>query len=175
MKKSSFYSFAALLLCVLVLISPEILNAPCSVRSSGRGFFLSRAQACTLFISYVKRYSYIRLIKVCMWTRLGRLLQIAQGDRPMIVALLLQAFCTGIFVGTLELEANTVFLEAFGADRVPFALMVSGLAGILIAAIYGYFSKQLKTRSFAYLNLVVVIGVRYIVCGWTSFFGAGLS
>ena len=94
-----------------------------------------------------------------MWTRLGKLLQIAQGDRPIIVALLLQAFCTGIFVGTLELEANTVFLEAFGADRVPFAMMVSGVAGIFIAAIYGYFSKQLKLRSFGILNLVVVIVV----------------
>ena len=87
----------------------------------------------------------------------------------MIVALLLQSFCTGIFVGTLELEANTVFLEAFGADRVPFALMVSGLAGILIAAIYGYFSRQLKTRFFAYLNLVVVIGVGILFVGGLHF------
>jgi len=100
-----------------------------------------------------------------MWTRLGKLLQIAQGDRLMIAALLLQAFCTGIFVGTLELEANTVFLEAFGADRVPFALMVSGVIGILIAAIYGYFSKQLKMRAFGILNLVVVIGATICVVG----------
>ena len=104
-----------------------------------------------------------------MWTRLGKLLQIAQGDRPMIVALLLQAFCTGIFVGSLELEANTVFLEAFGADRVPFALMVSGVVGILIAAIYGYFSKQLKLRPFAILNLVVVIGTAVLIVGGLQF------
>ena len=100
-----------------------------------------------------------------MWTRLGKLLQIAQGDRPMIVALLLQAFCTGIFVGTLELEANTVFLEAFGADRIPFALMISGLVGILITAIYGYFSKQLKLRAFGILNLVVVIAATLVIVG----------
>lgn len=101
----------------------------------------------------------------CMWNRLGKLLQIAQGDRSMILALLLQAFCTGIFVGTLELEANTVFLESFGADRVPFALMVSGLIGILIAAVYGYFSKQLKMRSFGILNLAVVIGATVFIVG----------
>jgi len=104
-----------------------------------------------------------------MWTRLGKLLQIAQGDRPMIVALLLQAFCTGIFVGTLELEANTVFLESFGANSVPFALMVSGVAGILITAIYGYFSKQLKLRSFGILNLVVVLGVAVLFAGGLQF------
>jgi hypothetical protein len=100
-----------------------------------------------------------------MWTRLGKLLQIAQGDRPMIVALLLQAFCTGVFVGTFELEANTVFLEAFGADRIPFALMISGLVGIMITAIYGYFSKQLKLRAFGILNLVVVIAATIFIVG----------
>ncbi len=100
-----------------------------------------------------------------MWTRLGKLLQIAQGDRPMIAALLLQAFCTGIFIGVLELEANTVFLESYGADRVPFALMVSGVVGILIAAIYGYFSKQLRLRAFGIVNLVVVIGVTAFLVG----------
>ncbi|MDF1575141.1 MAG: hypothetical protein P1P86_08140 [Bacteroidales bacterium] len=100
-----------------------------------------------------------------MWTRLGKLLQIAQGDRPMIAALLIQAFCTGIFVGVLELEANTVFVEAYGAERVPFALMASGLAGVLIAAIYGYFSKQLKLRAFGILNLVVVLIASAVLLG----------
>jgi ATP:ADP antiporter, AAA family len=100
-----------------------------------------------------------------MWMRLGKLLQIAQGDRTLIAALLIQAFCTGIFVGVLELEANTVFLEGFGADRVPFAMMVSGLAGILIAAIYGYFSKQLKARAFGIVNMVAVIGATVLFAG----------
>lgn len=100
-----------------------------------------------------------------MWNRLGKLLQIAQDDPPMMVALLIQAFCTGIFVGTLELEANTVFLEAFGADRIPFALMISGLVGIMITAVYGYFSKQLKLRSFGILNLAVVIGATVFIVG----------
>ena len=87
----------------------------------------------------------------------------------MILALLMQAFCTGIFAGTLELEANTVFLEAFGADRVPFAMMVSGLVGILIAAIFGYFSKQLKLRPFGIMNLVVVLGAAVLVVGGLRF------
>jgi hypothetical protein len=104
-----------------------------------------------------------------MWNRIGRLLQIAQGDRSMIVALLLQAFCTGIFVGTLELEANTVFLESFGAGRVPFALLLSGLVGVLIAAIYGYFSKQLKHRPFGILNLAVVIAATVFIIGGLHF------
>ncbi len=92
-----------------------------------------------------------------MKTGIGKLLQIEQGDRLMIGILLLQAVCTGIFVGTLELEANAVFLETFGADRIPLAMMISGVVGILIATIYSYFSKQLGVKSFGILNLIAVM------------------
>ncbi len=74
----------------------------------------------------------------------------------MIAALLIQAICTGIFAGALELEANAAFLTSLGADRVPLAMMLSGAAGILIATIYSYFSKQLRVRPFGILNLVAV-------------------
>ena len=96
-------------------------------------------------------------VYIVMKTGIGKLLQIEQGNRPMIGALLLQAVCTGIFVGVLELEANALFLETFGADRVPLAMMISGAAGILIATIYSYFSKQLAVKPFGILNLGVVM------------------
>ena len=64
-----------------------------------------------------------------------------------------------------ELEANTVFLEAFGADRIPFAMMVSGVWGILIAAVYGYFSKQLKARAFGIVNLAAVVVATALLVG----------
>ena len=94
-----------------------------------------------------------------MKTGIGRLLQIEQGNRPMILALLIQAVATGIFVGGVELEANTAFLERFGADRIPLALMISGVAGILIATIYSYFSKQLGVRPFGILNLAAALAI----------------
>ncbi len=92
-----------------------------------------------------------------MKTGIGKLLQIEQGNRPMIGALLIQAVCTGIFTGALELVATSIFLETFGAERIPLAMMISGGAGIMIASIYSYFSKQLDVRSFGILNLVAVI------------------
>jgi len=92
-----------------------------------------------------------------MKTGLGKLLQIDTGNRPMIIALLLQAGCTGVFIGTLELAGNAMFLDSFGANKVPLAIMISGAAGILITAIYSYFSKQLDIKSFGILNLVAVV------------------
>lgn len=92
-----------------------------------------------------------------MKTGIGKLLQIEQGNRPLIGALVLQAFCSGIFVGSLDLVANSVFLETYGAEKVPLALMISGGVGILIASIYSYFSKQLGVKPFGILNLIAVL------------------
>jgi AAA family ATP:ADP antiporter len=98
-----------------------------------------------------------------MKTGIGRLLQIDTGNRQMIAALLLQAGCTGLFAGTLELAGNAMFLESHGAEQIPLALMVSGGAGILIAAIYSYFSKQLGVKSFGILNLVAVVAITTVL------------
>ena len=112
-----------------------------------------------MLIISCKWYSLFHLFVYCMKTGIGKLLQIAQGDRSMIGALLLQAVFTGIFVGALELEANAVFLESFGAAKVPLGLMISGAAGILIATVYSYFSKQLGVRAFGIYNLVAVMAM----------------
>ena len=92
-----------------------------------------------------------------MWKRLGKVLQIAQGDRFMIAALLLQAFCTGIFAGSLELGVTTMFLENVGSGGLPLAFMVSGAAGVLLAIAYSYFSRQLRIFAYGVLNLVSVL------------------
>jgi AAA family ATP:ADP antiporter len=92
-----------------------------------------------------------------MKTGIGRLLQIDTDNRPTILALLLQAGCTGIFAGTLELAGNAMFLESYTVDKIPLAMTVSGALGILIATIYSYFSKQLKVASFGILNLIAVV------------------
>jgi MFS family permease len=88
----------------------------------------------------------------------------------MILALLLQAITTGIFVGGVELEASAAFLETFGADRIPMALMISGVAGILIATVYSYFSKQLGVRSFGILNLVAALAITVALLIGMKFF-----
>jgi len=86
-------------------------------------------------------------------------LQIDTGNRLMILALLVQAAGTGVFVAVLELAGNVMFLEAFGPERIPLAIMISGAFGILISSIYSYFSKQLDVKAFGILNLVTVVAL----------------
>jgi len=108
-----------------------------------------------------------------MWKRLGKLLQIAQGDRFMIAALLLQAFCTGIFSGSLELGVTTMFLENMGTGGLPLAFMVSGAAGVLLAIAYSYFSRQLRIYAYGVLNLVTVLGLTgVLLAGFIMWSGA---
>jgi len=98
-----------------------------------------------------------------MKTGIGRLLQIDTDNKRMIFALLLQAGCTGIFAGILELAGTVLFLEAFEAERIPLAIMISGAIGILITSIYSYFSKQLNIKAFGILNLVAVIVLSFVL------------
>ncbi|MEZ5072062.1 MAG: hypothetical protein R2751_14175 [Bacteroidales bacterium] len=67
-----------------------------------------------------------------MQTGIGRLLQLEKGDRPRIASLLAQAMGVGVFVGVLEITVLVVFLDVHGVERIPMALMLSGLAGILV-------------------------------------------
>jgi len=98
-----------------------------------------------------------------MWKRLGKVLQIAQGDRFMIAALLVQALCTGIFAGSLELGVSTLFLENVGTQGLPLAFMVSGAAGVLLTIAYSYFSRQLRIYIYGILNLVLVLGLSSVL------------
>ncbi len=92
-----------------------------------------------------------------MRTGIGRLLQIDTGNRLMILALLVQAGCTGLFAGILELAGNTMFLDYHKAEDIPLAIMISGGLGILITSIYSYISKQLGIKAFGVVNLLVVL------------------
>lgn len=103
---------------------------------------------------------------------MGKLLQIAQGDRFMIAALLVQAVCTGIFAGSLELGVNTLFLENVGTQGLPLAFMVSGAAGVLLTIAYSYFIRQLKIFVYGILNLVTVVGLSgVLVAGFMMWSG----
>jgi hypothetical protein len=48
-----------------------------------------------------------------MRTGIGKLLQIEEGNRPLIAALLIQGLCTGVFAGILELEANACSHQSY--------------------------------------------------------------
>jgi len=91
----------------------------------------------------------------------------------MIAALLLQAFCTGIFAGSLELGVTTMFLENVGTGGLPLAFMLSGAAGVLIAIAYSYLSRQLRIYVYGILNLLLVVGLcGVLVTGFILWNGA---
>jgi AAA family ATP:ADP antiporter len=90
---------------------------------------------------------------------IGRLLQIENRDRDILWALLLQAVSCGIYVAVLDLVANTLFIEQFGAERIPLAFMISGGTGILLISMYNFFREKMEIHAFGMLNLILVMVV----------------
>jgi ATP:ADP antiporter, AAA family len=68
-----------------------------------------------------------------------------------------QSVFLGIFAGALDVGANALFLEAYSADLMPRAFMISGAVGILFTSAYTFLQKRIQFRLFTILNLLVVI------------------
>jgi ATP:ADP antiporter, AAA family len=84
-------------------------------------------------------------------------LNIEKGEKSVVLLLLTQSVFLGIFAGALDVGANALFLEAYSADLMPRAFMLSGAVGILFTSIYTFLQKRLPFKPFTILNLLVVI------------------
>lgn len=111
-----------------------------------------------MFITCFESYAIIHLIVHALMEQLIRKIrQIEKGDRKMTLYLILQGVFTGIFLASMELTANVLFLQSQDPDRIPLAFMISGGVGILITTIFSYFSKQVGVRIFGILNMVAIL------------------
>jgi len=92
-----------------------------------------------------------------MAVNLSKALNIEKEETGVVALLLLQSVFIGIFAGALDVGANALFLEAYGADMIPKAFMFSGIAGIILTTIYSFFQSRTGFRGFAVVNLVFVV------------------
>src|SRR3989339_144268 len=61
---------------------------------------------------------------------------IAEGEGYGVFLLILQSFFLGVFYGSLDISASALFLKAFPASMLPKAFVISGIAGIVLTAVY---------------------------------------
>jgi len=88
---------------------------------------------------------------------IGRFFRTQKSERNILVALLLQSAGCGFFIALFDLSANVIFLERFGAERVPLAFMISGGAGIVLIAIFNFLRTRMGVSAFGMLNLILVM------------------
>jgi len=92
-----------------------------------------------------------------MFLSISKALNIESEERSLVFLLLTQSVFLGIFAGSLDVGANSLFLEDYSADLMPRAFMVSGAVGILFTSLYTFFQKRMAFKTFTILNLLIAV------------------
>ncbi len=92
-----------------------------------------------------------------MSLKIAKALNIEKSEQSVVLLLLTQSVFLGIFAGALDVGANSLFLQEYGADLMPRAFMISGAVGIFFTSGYTYLQKKIPFRVFTIINLSVVI------------------
>lgn len=88
---------------------------------------------------------------------ISRALNIEKKEQGVVYLLLVQSVFLGIFAGALDVGANALFLDAYSADQMPRAFMISGAVGIAFTSMYTFFQKRLPFKLFTIVNLIIVV------------------
>jgi ATP/ADP translocase len=91
-----------------------------------------------------------------MKERLFSLLGIEPGEESMIIMLLTQSVFLGIFLGSFDISAHSLFLSVFDEKMMARGYIFSGLVGIILTSLYTLLQTKLAFRSFSVINLVFV-------------------
>ncbi|MBI5008488.1 MAG: hypothetical protein HZB98_02315, partial [Bacteroidia bacterium] len=76
-------------------------------------------------------------------------LGIETGEESMVSMLLTQSVFLGIFFGAFDISAHSLFLSIFDEKMMARGYVVSGVAGIILTALYTGLQTRMKFRNFA--------------------------
>lgn len=86
-----------------------------------------------------------------------RLFSIEKEEQYRVVILLIQSIFLGIFAGSFDVGAQSLFLKVYDASLIPKAFVVSGIVGILITSLYSLLQNRMIFSNFAVLNLIFIV------------------
>jgi AAA family ATP:ADP antiporter len=98
-----------------------------------------------------------------MRDRLFALLGVESGEESMVSVLLTQSVFLGIFFGSFDISAHSLFLSIFDEKMMARGYVVSGLAGIILTSLYTWLQTRMNFRNFAILNLISVTALTLIL------------
>lgn len=84
------------------------------------------------------------------------LFNLEQNEISIVFWLIFQSIFIGIFVGTYDVAAHSLFLEEFGEKAIPKAYVFSGILGIVTTFIYSQLQKFLKFSTLSLINLAYI-------------------
>ncbi len=94
-----------------------------------------------------------------MLERLWKMLDVEPNERGPVSLLLIISFFMGLFLATVAVASQSLFLEHFDERfQLPKALAYSGLLGMGITFLYNFLQGRISFVSLAVFNLILVIG-----------------
>ena len=83
-------------------------------------------------------------------------LNIETGEQASVMLLIFQSVFLGVFYGTFDISAHSLFLEVFEQSMIPKAFLVSGVVGIVMTSIYAWLQSRIRFSIFSIINLFFV-------------------
>jgi ATP:ADP antiporter, AAA family len=103
--------------------------------------------------------------------KLLQLLNIESGEEGIVFLILIQSFFIGVFNAAFDVTAHALFLNSFNEDSLANAYMISGFAGIIMAAIYSKLQNNIKFSSLILLNIFTIAAITFSI--WSGLSSSG--
>ena len=88
---------------------------------------------------------------------------IKTGEESVIAVLLAQSVFVGIFLGTFDISAHSLFLSIFDEKKMAWGYVLSGLAGIILTTVYTRLQTRLNFRNFSVINIAFAAALTLIL------------
>lgn len=85
-----------------------------------------------------------------------RALNIEDGEATPVFLMILQTIFIGIFYGTFDLTAHTLFLKHFPEDMISKGYVVSGMLGIMMTATFSKVQSKIKFAALAKFTFLFI-------------------
>jgi len=95
---------------------------------------------------------------------LFKLLDIERGEGGRVVLLLVMSFFMGVFLATMSVGSQTLFLSAFDEKTelptvLPIALLVSGGFGLIATLIYNFLQNRIPFQLLSTISLLTILAI----------------
>jgi len=92
--------------------------------------------------------------------QLMQMLDTRRGEGSRVALLLIMSFFMGVFLATMGVASQTLFLEHFNEKTdLPTALLVSGICGLVATVLYNFLQNKIPFRILATMSLLVIGGL----------------
>lgn len=93
-----------------------------------------------------------------MLERLWKMLDVEHNERGPVSLLLIMSFFMGLFLATVAVASQTLFLNQFSEQfDLPEAIAISGLMGMAATLLYNFLQGKIPFTALAIFNLVLII------------------